>query len=327
MRIKLLTRLFWISLVLLLLAYAASAQTIVDDGHKVLCSSFPDGAEILIDGVDTGLQTPAEIPHIPPGKHVLSLSEPGWNSTSVTINVLDVDATGKPRDTHISLSMLPSLTVGATGPAGPQGAPGVPGPQGPIGPIGPQGPMGLSVQGPPGVPGGVGPQGPSGAIGPQGPSGSPGVPGPAGSPGAQGPQGVDGAPGVPGPPGPAGALSSPLYTTVTAPTACGHFWQNPPESLTLTSDTPRQALVIVSTSLTSQSGSQAWLGFTVTGATAHNNGTDESVGGNAASTQNVFGGSRMVLVNLNPGSNTFTPQFWNECGNQFTAPSLLVLPF
>jgi len=287
--------------VLGLLAYAASAQTTVDDGHAVIVTSFPDGAEITMDGVDTGLTTPAELRRISPGKHTLALTQTGWNSTSVTINVLDVDATGKPRDTHISLSMLPSLTVGSTGPAGPQGAPG---PKGDTGIQGLMGIPGLSIIGPPG---------------PQG------IPGPASTiPGPQGPSGPQGIPGT------SGALSAPLWARVPLPTACGNFWQSSEPLLTLNVTNPsgQQALVIVSTSLSSQSGSQAWLGFVISGASSRNSGTDDAVGGNAASTSNVFGGSRVSLVNLNAGVNTFSAQFWNStCDNQFSGATLMVLPF
>jgi hypothetical protein len=135
--------------------------------------------------------------------------------------------------------------------------------------------------------------------------------------------------GAPGPAGASGALSAPLWARVPLPTACGNFWQSSGPLLTLNVTNPngQQALVIVSTSLSSQSGSQAWLGFTIIGASNRNSGTDDATGGNAASTSNVFGGSRISLVNLNFGINTFNGQIWNECGNQFSNPTLMVLTF
>jgi hypothetical protein len=304
---------------ILYLCPPSGAQTTVDDGHALVVSSFPDGAEITIDGADTGQVTPAELRRIPPGKHSISLSQTGWNSTTVAINVLDVDGAGRPRDTHISLSLLPSLTVGSTGPAGPQGAPGI---QGPAGTPGPQGLPGVSIMGPQGAPGIPGSPGPTGAAGPQGSAGPQGIPGP------QGPQGVDGQPGVPGPPGP--GLGAPLFAQLPPPTVTGS-WQSIGPTLTLNVANPsgQQALVIVTTSLASQSGNQGWLGFTFTNpdGTVHNNGTDDAVGGNAASTSNVFGGSRLVLATLSPGAHTFQAQYWTLSGNQFSSASLMVLPF
>jgi len=193
MKRKILKRIFivWtVFLVLLVLAICASAQTVVDDGHEVVVTSFPDGANVSLDGVDTGQVTPMRLRRIVPGPHkiTVSVAASGWNSDTRTVNVSDVDATGKPRDTHLSFTLMPSLT---TGPPGPQGPPGpastVPGP------IGPQGFPGLSIVGPPGA---------NGAPGVPGLQGLPGAPGPAGPQGAPGPQGPTG---PTGPPGPAGA--------------------------------------------------------------------------------------------------------------------------
>lgn len=148
--------------VLLLVAYAASAQT-VDDGHALVITSFPDGASVLIDGVDTGKVTPMELHGIKPGMHTISVSanSQGWMTDSRTITVLDLDSvTGRIRDTHLSFTLMPALTTGPPGPQGPAGpASTVPGPQGP------QGIPGLSI---------VGPAGPQGIPGPTGPAGAPG---------------------------------------------------------------------------------------------------------------------------------------------------------
>jgi len=115
------------------------------------------------------------------------------------------------------------------------------------------------------------------------------------------------------------------------PASCGNFWQNPGPTLTINATNPsgQQALVIVSATLHSQSGNEGWLGFTFTNpdGTAHNVGTDDAVGGNAAATSNVFGGSRLVLVNLSAGAHTFSAQYWNACGNQWNASTMMVLPF
>src|SRR5215471_13376296 len=88
---------------------ALRAQTVVDDGHAVVITSFPDGANVLIDGVDTGKVTPMEVHGIKPGIHkiTVSVASGGWNTDTRTINVLDVDSAGKPRDTHLSFTLLP----------------------------------------------------------------------------------------------------------------------------------------------------------------------------------------------------------------------------
>ena len=177
---------FWVGVVLFFLAVflalgnPAHGQTI-DDGHGVIITSFPDGASVLIDGVDTGLVTPMELHKVKPGQHTITVSanSSGWQSDSRTITVLDIDpVNGRVRDTHLSFTLMPALT---TGPAGPQGAPGkdstVPGPPGP------QGIPGLSI---------VGPKGDKGDPGPAGAAST--VPGPPGPPGI----GVNGAPGPAG---------------------------------------------------------------------------------------------------------------------------------
>jgi hypothetical protein len=206
MRRKILKNIFiiWtVFLVLLVLAICASAQTTIDDGHEVVITSFPDGANVSLDGIDTGQLTPMRLKRISPGPHKIcvSVAASGWNSDTRTISVSDVDANGKPRDTHLSFMLLPTLT---TGPPGPQG---IPGPASTVpGPPGPQGFTGLSIVGPQGIAGPQGAQGIRGLDGVPGPQGLPGAPGlsivgPQGAPGAQGPTGL------PGTPGPAGAGS------------------------------------------------------------------------------------------------------------------------
>lgn len=115
-------------------------------------TSFPDGANVLIDGNDTGKVTPMSV-NLAAGPHVVivQLSNlTGWNVDKRTITI----ASG---DNYLSVTLLPTLT---TGPPGPQGPPG---PEGPQGLIGPQGIPGLSITGPQGPPG---PQGPAGPVGP-----------------------------------------------------------------------------------------------------------------------------------------------------------------
>lgn len=216
---------------LLALSGRVQAQT-VDDGHQLCVTSFPDGANVLLDGVTllgnngTPVVTPFCVNKIQVGTHAISVSSPsaGWQTDTRTIQVLDVDSNGRVRDTHLSFTLMPTLTQGPPGPQGAAatikvgnvttGAPGTPvyvGNDGtpnaavldftiPQGAMGPQGIPGL--QGPKGDTGATGPQGLPGATGTQGLQGIPGV---AGAVGPQGPQGLPGINGTNGAPGPAGA--------------------------------------------------------------------------------------------------------------------------
>ena len=110
-------------------------------------TSFPSGARVVVDGVDTGKVTPMSV-SLPVGDHdvVVSIPNSGWNpdTRTVTINSGNND---------LSVTLLPMLTVG------PQGPKGDPGPQGPAGPKGADG-----------APGAAGPQGSAGPKGTDGAS-------------------------------------------------------------------------------------------------------------------------------------------------------------
>jgi PEGA domain-containing protein/collagen triple helix repeat protein len=200
---KILKRIFivWtVFLVLLVLAICASAQDI-DDGHQLCVTSFPDGASVIIDSVDTGKLTPMCLSKIKPGAHQITVAAPsaGWQTDTRTIQVLDLDGNHRVRDTHLSFTLMPSLTTGPPGPQGPAGpASTVPGP------IGPQGFPGLSIVGPQGIAGPQGPAGAAGANGAPGPQGAQGLPGTPGAIGSTGPAGAAGATGPIGPQGPQG---------------------------------------------------------------------------------------------------------------------------
>ena len=158
---------------------ALRAQTTeVDDGHEVVITSFPDGANVWIDKIDTGKVTPMELRRISPGPHTIkvAVASPGWNSDTRTINVLDVDpVTNRRRDTHLTFTLLPTVTQGPPGPQGPTGAPGigVPGAPGAKGDTGATGPAGQ--KGDTGATGATGPTGATGATGPAGPQGVIGI--------------------------------------------------------------------------------------------------------------------------------------------------------
>jgi hypothetical protein len=119
----------------------AQAQT-TSGALKV--TSFPSGAHVSVDGVDSGKVTPMSI-SLPVGDHtvVVSIPNSGWNPDTRTVTIVS-------GNNDLSVTLLPTLTVG---PQGLQGAAGPTGPQGPAGPAGPAGPTG--PQGPAGPAGGV----------------------------------------------------------------------------------------------------------------------------------------------------------------------------
>ena len=175
-------------------------------------TSFPSGAEVIVDGASTGKVTPMSV-SLTEGEHLITvqISNSGWNADTRTVTVV-------PGNNDLSVTLLPSLTQGPAGPEGPQGPQGISGPMGPEGPqgaigltgpigaTGPQGPEGpQGIEGPLGATGPMGPEGPQGAIGltgsigatgPQGPEGPQGVEGPVGATGPMGLQGPQGEPGI-----------------------------------------------------------------------------------------------------------------------------------
>jgi hypothetical protein len=157
-------------------------------------TSYPSGAGVWIDGVDTGKTTPMSA-SVSIGQHVVRVSVPGigWNDDERVVTVVS-------GNNDLSVTLLPDVTTtqGPTGPAGPQGPIGPQGSQGPTGATGAQGPAGPE-----------GPQGPTGATGAQGPAGEPGV---AGPPGPQGPAGPAGPAGPQGPAGAGGAADDPFLS-------------------------------------------------------------------------------------------------------------------
>lgn len=189
---------------LFLVPSKAGAQT----KHGALkVSSFPSGANVSMDGKDTGKVTPMSM-DVSVGWHKVMVSIPnsGWRA-----DTRDVDVVSGNND--LSVTLLPVLTAGPMGPPGPKGDPGPAGPMGPQGPAGPQGPKGAT--GATGVAGPMGPQGAkgdTGAAGPAGPTGAPGAAGPSGPTGPMGQQGpkgdtgATGAVGATGATGPAGPL-------------------------------------------------------------------------------------------------------------------------
>ncbi len=144
------TKLFVMSM-FLACSMLAQAQT---SSGSLKVTSFPSGANVSIDGVDTGKLTPMST-SVAVGDHtvVVSIPNSGWNPDTRTVTIVS-------GNNDLSVTLLPILTTGPQGPPGPKGDPG------PTGPAGPQG-----------LPGAAGLQGPSGPAGPAGPQGPPGASG------------------------------------------------------------------------------------------------------------------------------------------------------
>ncbi len=110
-------------------------------------TSFPSGANVSVDDMDTGKVTPMSI-SVAVGMHtvVVSIPDPRWNPDSRPFVVV----TG---NNDLSVTLLPNLAIGPigppgpTGPAGPAGPAGPPGATGATGPAGPQGLPGINNQG------------------------------------------------------------------------------------------------------------------------------------------------------------------------------------
>lgn len=203
----------WLAVVLLLAGNATITEAQSGNG-SLKVTSYPSGAEVWIDGVNTGKTTPMS-ESVSVGEHTVLVQVPssGWNPDQRIVTIVS-------GNNDLSVTLLPLLTVGPQGPQGPSGLPGPQGPTGaqgpvgpagaagPVGPPGPQGPAGdagaAGAQGPAGATGAAGPQGPPGPVGPAGPAGPEGPQGPVGAIGPQGPSGPQGAIGPQGPAGPAG---------------------------------------------------------------------------------------------------------------------------
>jgi hypothetical protein len=84
-------------------------------------TSFPTGAQVIVDGVNTGKLTPMNI-SLADGDHVVTVRIPGsgWNADTRTVTI----AAG---NNDLSVTLLPMLTVGPAGPKGDKGDKGDPG--------------------------------------------------------------------------------------------------------------------------------------------------------------------------------------------------------
>jgi hypothetical protein len=102
-----------------IVAYSASAQAQSSGVLKI--TSFPSGAKVVVDHVDTGKVTPMSV-SLSVGDHevVVSIPNSGWNPDSRVVTVVS-------GNNDLSVTLLPFLTVGPPGPPGPAGPAGPPG--------------------------------------------------------------------------------------------------------------------------------------------------------------------------------------------------------
>ena len=194
----------WIASILVLVGtlLLQPARAAAQEKHgKLKVTSFPSGANVSLDGKDTGKVTPMST-EVSVGWHKVKVSIPtaGWNT-----DLRDVEVTAGSND--LSVTLLPIVSVGPMGPPGPAGPVGPMGPQGPVGPQGPKGATGATgAAGPAGPVGATGPQGPAGPQGPKGDTGATGAAGPSGPQGPKGDTCATGAVGATGATGPAGPV-------------------------------------------------------------------------------------------------------------------------
>ena len=109
----------------LVLALAAAAPVAA---ATLKISSFPSGAQVLVDGQDTGKVTPMNI-SLAEGDHVITVQIPnsGWNPDTRTVTIVA-------GNNDLSITLLPLLTIGPPGPPGEKGDKGDQGDPGPPGP-------------------------------------------------------------------------------------------------------------------------------------------------------------------------------------------------
>jgi hypothetical protein len=123
-------------------------------------TSFPSGAQVRVDGTDTGKTTPMSV-SLSEGEHAIVVQIPGtgWSPDSRIVTIA-------PGNNDLSVTLLPVVREGPSGPTGDRGPQGERGPEGPEGQQGPRGePGGPGPRGEQGVPGDPGPTGPAGLNG------------------------------------------------------------------------------------------------------------------------------------------------------------------
>jgi len=116
------------------LVFAAPVTSAANGSLKV--TSFPSGAEVLVDGTNTGRVTPMSV-SLSEGEHIVTVRIPNslWNPDTRTVTIV----TG---NNDLSVTLLPVLTAGPQGPPGAKGDKGDNGDKGDKGDTGSIGPQG-----------------------------------------------------------------------------------------------------------------------------------------------------------------------------------------
>jgi len=146
-----------------LILFGLMATGLFAQNGALKVTSFPSGANVAVDGINTGKTTPMSL-SLAMGDHtvVVSIPNSGWNPDTRIVTI----ASG---NNDLSVTLLPTLTVGPPGQKGDKGDKGYKGDTGAQGTPGAKGDKGdPGAQGLPGDKGDPGPQGPTG---PQGPAG------------------------------------------------------------------------------------------------------------------------------------------------------------
>lgn len=122
-----------ISLIGLVIAVGGASLYAQTGNGSLKVTSFPSGANVSIDGTDTGKVTPMST-SVAVGDHtvVVSISNSGWNPDMRTVTIVS-------GNNDLSVTLLPVVTAGPQGPQGPAGS------QGQQGPAGQQGPPGIGL--------------------------------------------------------------------------------------------------------------------------------------------------------------------------------------
>src|SRR5262249_6341323 len=99
------------TVIMLLVASVIMAAPVTAGTLKV--TSFPSGAQVSVDGVNTGKVTPMNISLIE-GDHTVTVQIPGsgWSPDTRSVTIV-------PGNNDLSVTLLPTLTTGPIGPQGP----------------------------------------------------------------------------------------------------------------------------------------------------------------------------------------------------------------
>src|SRR5262249_30216239 len=109
-------------LVLLVAIIAAMVVPAAAANGVLRVTALPSGALVAVDGIPTGKVTPMSIT-LPVGDHAVTVSipGPGWTPSTQTVTIA-------PGGSDLSVTLVPTVTVGPVGPKGDRGDPGPPGP-------------------------------------------------------------------------------------------------------------------------------------------------------------------------------------------------------